>query len=171
MQRTLLSNRQGRNKGGKGDAIPRGRVTMGRQVTAGGAEWLRGSQKVPTMSQVHSSIQYICLRKTSVSNMGAPNLLLAPGAIQARNQGVAGGLRPPRKFFAPSGKICWAYFKTIEHSLKNLSPSQKTLRPPYCPKLVTGLSPSNLVTPLVTGSVDGIMAFFPEFNWWISMAL
>jgi len=29
--------------------------------------------------------------------------------------------------------------KTIGHSLKNLGPSQKTLRPTWCPKLVTGL--------------------------------
>jgi len=29
--------------------------------------------------------------------------------------------------------------KTIGHSLKNLGPSQKTLRHPWCPKLVTGL--------------------------------
>jgi len=29
--------------------------------------------------------------------------------------------------------------KTIGHSLKNLGPSQKTLRHPRCPKLVTGL--------------------------------
>jgi len=30
--------------------------------------------------------------------------------------------------------------KTIGHSLKILGPSQKTLRHPCCPKLVTGLS-------------------------------
>jgi len=29
--------------------------------------------------------------------------------------------------------------KTIGHNLKNLGPSQKTLRHPCCPKLVTGL--------------------------------
>jgi len=29
--------------------------------------------------------------------------------------------------------------KTIGHSLKNLGSSQKTLRHPWCPKLVTGL--------------------------------
>jgi len=29
--------------------------------------------------------------------------------------------------------------KTIGHSLKNLDASQKTLRRPWCPKLVTGL--------------------------------
>jgi len=32
-----------------------------------------------------------------------------------------------------------ALLKTIGHSLKNLGPSQKTLRHPWCPKLVTGL--------------------------------
>jgi len=36
------------------------------------------------MLQVLSSIQYICFRKTSISNMGSPNLLLAPGAIWPR---------------------------------------------------------------------------------------
>jgi len=33
----------------------------------------------------------------------------------------------------------WTKFKFIGHSVKNLSPSQKTLRPPWCPKLVMGL--------------------------------
>jgi len=33
------------------------------------------------MSQVLSSVEYICFRKTSGSKMGAPNLLLALGAI------------------------------------------------------------------------------------------
>jgi len=41
--------------------------------------------------------------------------------------------------FAPPGNICWAYLETIGHSLKILGPSQKTLRHPCCPKLVTGL--------------------------------
>jgi len=48
---------------------------------SGGAEILRGRQKIPTMPHVHTSIQHICFRKTSGSNTGAPNLLLAPGAI------------------------------------------------------------------------------------------
>jgi len=48
---------------------------------SGGDEILWGRQKIPTMSHVPSSIQYICFRKTSGSKMGAPNLLLAPGAI------------------------------------------------------------------------------------------
>jgi len=30
--------------------------------------------------------------------------------------------------------------KTIGHSLKNLVPSQKTLRHPWCSKMVTGLA-------------------------------
>jgi len=41
----------------------------------------RGRRKVPIMSQLFSSWQYICFRKTSDSNMGAVNLLLAPGTI------------------------------------------------------------------------------------------
>jgi len=35
--------------------------------------------------------------------------------------------------------MCWTQFKTIGYSLKNVGPSQKTLRPTWCPKLVTGL--------------------------------
>jgi len=33
--------------------------------------------------------------------------------------------------------------KTIGHSLKNLGPSQKTLRHPWCPKLLAGLLMAN----------------------------
>jgi len=54
----------------------------------GGAESLREApnvswrrRKIPIISQVHSSIQSIFFRKTSGSNMGAPNLLLAPSAV------------------------------------------------------------------------------------------
>ena len=37
--------------------------------------------------------------------------------IQARNQrGRMGGEAPPKKIFAPSGKMCWTYFKAIGHS-------------------------------------------------------
>jgi len=52
---------------------------------------------------------------------------------RARNQGGAGvGEAPPRK-------MCWAWFKTIGHSSKNLRPSLKTPRPSWSPKLVTSL--------------------------------
>jgi len=33
--------------------------------------------------------------------------------------------------------MCWTSFKTIGHSSKILGPSQKTLRPSWCPTLVT----------------------------------
>ena len=59
---------QERNEGGKRALFPGSRITM-------------GAPKIPTISQVLSSIQYICFRKTSVSNMGTPKLLLAPGTI------------------------------------------------------------------------------------------
>jgi len=39
------------------------------------------AEKSQQCHNILSSIQYICFRKTSGSNMGAPNLLLAPGAI------------------------------------------------------------------------------------------
>jgi len=53
----------------------------GRRIANGGAQSLRGRWKITKLSQVLSSIQYICFRKISGSNMGAPNLLLAPGPI------------------------------------------------------------------------------------------
>jgi len=40
-----------------------------------------GSRKLPTISQVLSSITYNCFRKSSGSNIWAPNLRLPPGAI------------------------------------------------------------------------------------------
>jgi len=55
---------------------------------------------------------------------------------QTRNQGAEA---PPRKIFAPPRRMCCARFKNIGHSSKNLDPSRKTLRPSWCPKVVTGL--------------------------------
>ena len=66
----------------KGHNSPGAEPPWRRQITAGDAEWVRGWGKTQKMSsQVLSSIQYICSLKTSVSSMGAPNLLLVPGAI------------------------------------------------------------------------------------------
>jgi len=48
-------------------------------------------------------------------------------SIQARKQGNAGG------------KMRWTYFKTVGHGSKRFGPSQETLRPTWCPKLVTDL--------------------------------
>jgi len=59
-----------RTRGDKGEQYP------GRRITAG------ASKSPNTVTLILSSIQYICCRKTSVSNMGAPSLLLAQGAIQ-----------------------------------------------------------------------------------------
>jgi len=71
--------RQGRNEWG---TIPRALNHNG------GAKSLRetlndcrGRKEVPTMSEVLSSVQYICFRKISGSNLEAANLLPAPGAI------------------------------------------------------------------------------------------
>jgi len=55
---------------------------------------------------------------------------------QARNQGESGTEPPLQTFSPPPGKICWAQLETFGHSLKNLCLSQKTLRHPWCPKLV-----------------------------------
>jgi len=69
---------RGVTRGGKGGTIPPTKNHYG------GAESLRGRRKVTAMSQVLSSIQCICFRKTSGSNMGAPTHFLATGAIQLR---------------------------------------------------------------------------------------
>jgi len=66
--RTWLSAHPGRIEGGMGGTIPR---TPNHYW---GAEWLRGTPKSPNNVQVLSSIQWICFRKTSGSNIGAPNL-------------------------------------------------------------------------------------------------
>jgi len=76
---------RGATMGINGDAIPRAPSNYGDAKSLWGApNGCAGRRKVPTMSQALSSTQYICFQKTSVSNMGAPNLLLAPGAIQPR---------------------------------------------------------------------------------------
>jgi len=69
-------------KGGKGVTIPRA------QIHYGGAKSLRGTpnncgerRKVATVSQI-GFLQYsTCASERPGSNMGAPNLLLAPGTI------------------------------------------------------------------------------------------
>ena len=63
----------------EGVTIPRGPNHYG------GTDSLPGAPNVPAMSQVLSSIQYTCFKKTSGSNMETPNLLLAPGAIKLHN--------------------------------------------------------------------------------------
>jgi len=67
---------------GTSPVIMAGFVGLARGVTKGAKfPGRRTTARLTTISQVLSSIQYICFRKTSGSNMGAPNLLLAPGAI------------------------------------------------------------------------------------------
>jgi len=60
----------------RGGQFPGCRITL-----AGVPNDCGGRRKVPTMSQVLSSIEYICFRKSPGSNMRAPNLLLSLGPI------------------------------------------------------------------------------------------
>ena len=62
----VLLSMQERNKGGQRGAI------------LWAANHCGEHRKAPTMSQVLSSIQYICFWKTPGSNRGVPNLLLFP---------------------------------------------------------------------------------------------
>ena len=66
----LLTHR-GVTMGASGAQLP------GRQIIIEAPNDCGGRRTVPTTSQVLSSIEYICFRNTSGSNMGAPNLLLA----------------------------------------------------------------------------------------------
>ena len=79
----VFTQTQERNEEGKGEQFPGRRVATGASNHCGERRMAAGSPKSPNdvTSQVLSSVQYICFRNTSVSNMGAPNLLLAPGAI------------------------------------------------------------------------------------------
>jgi len=67
LRRVAERNNQGRNDGGQGAQFPGHRITM-------------RAPKSPN-NVTNTSVQYICFRNASGSNMGAPNLLRAPGAI------------------------------------------------------------------------------------------
>jgi len=56
----------------------RGSQFPGRRITMGALNHCGRHRKVSAMSQVLSSVQYICFRKTSGTNMEAQNLFLAP---------------------------------------------------------------------------------------------
>jgi len=67
LRRVAARSNQGRNDGGQGRRFP------GRQI-------IMRAPKSPN-NVIRTSVQYICFRKSSGSNTGAPNLLLAPGAV------------------------------------------------------------------------------------------
>jgi len=57
----------GRNDGGQGRHNSLGAESLqGRRITAGRTKWLRGTKKVPTLSQVPASIQYIASERPQV---------------------------------------------------------------------------------------------------------
>jgi len=64
-----------------GARFPGCRVTMGAPNHCGGAEWLRRVPKSPNNLTSTSFIKVPLLRKNLSFNMGAPNLLLASGAV------------------------------------------------------------------------------------------
>jgi len=57
----------------------RGAQFPGRRITMGAPNHCEGRRKVLAMSQVFSSIQYICSRRTSGSNMWGAKLASCPG--------------------------------------------------------------------------------------------
>jgi len=68
----LLRRVAARSNQGRNDSVQGARFT-GRQIT------MRAPKSPNNVTR--NAVQYICFRKTSGSNTGAPNLLLAPGAI------------------------------------------------------------------------------------------
>ena len=72
LMQAVLSTTLTRGQGGHNSPAP---------CHYGGAGWQQGRRKVTTMPQALSSIHYIYFQNNSGSNVGAPNLLLAPGAI------------------------------------------------------------------------------------------
>jgi len=86
---------QGRNEGEQGGRNSPGAESLwGTKSLRGEPNGCGGRKKIPTMSQALYSIQYICFRKTSVSNMGVPNLLLsrARSNLQPRYAPVSGSV-------------------------------------------------------------------------------
>ena len=70
-----MRSNQGRNDEGQGAQLPGRRITV------------RASNDCATPKSPNNvtgtSVQYICFRKTSGSNIGVPNLLLAPSNLVA----------------------------------------------------------------------------------------
>jgi len=76
--------------------VARGATFPGRRITMRGPNYCGGRRKVPTMSQVLSSIQYIYFRKTSGSNMGGAKLASCPGRhLTLLHPCIAGTFRRP----------------------------------------------------------------------------
>jgi len=77
---------------------------------------------------------------------------------QVRTQ--EGGEASPRKIFVPTGKLCWTYFQTIGHSLKNC-PLLESSSPPLVSQLVTGLEVQQMFSfPFSLLKHDQIPEFF-----------
>ena len=75
-----------------------------------GAESLRGGKKSQQCQKDFSSKQYICFRKTSGSNMGAPNLFLSKGHLTS--------LRPwTSRLSSQNGEICLKKYLHISGKL------------------------------------------------------
>jgi len=70
----ITAHWQGRNEGGQGEHnSPGANLLRGHWITAGVPNYCWRRRKVPTMSQVLSSIQWICLWRNSDLTIGAPN--------------------------------------------------------------------------------------------------
>jgi len=87
-------------------------------------------------------LPFSALQLTALIKPNWSALLYCCACFQARNQeGRKQGEVPLENFSLPLEKYVGHCLKVLDtySSLKNLSHSQKTLRPPWCPKLVMGL--------------------------------
>jgi len=105
-----------------GHNFPDAESLWGHRITAGAAQWLGAPRrKVTKMSQALSSIHHICFQKTSGSNVGTPNLLLAPCAISPRYAMGAVGLTTNHKPTLPSHKsLMGINFRYMPHEIAKI---------------------------------------------------
>ena len=123
---------RGVTRGARGAQFHGRRITLGRWNTAGGAEWLWGRQKVPTMSQALSSIQYICFRKKNLRfKHGVAKLASCPGDHPVPSpRGGFCGLSPPDKAPSPPN---WnmKHYESMEFlSIFSVKPPATNAKPP-----------------------------------------
>jgi len=90
----------------------------------------------------------------TLTKIASETKLIINAKQQTRNQGGAGGAKPLQENFLPPLEKCVGYSLKLLDIVqkiwaplkKNWGPSQKTLRPSWCPKPVTGLLSSKFAT-------------------------
>jgi len=87
----------------------------------------------------YNNIKKLFNSSTRATILGSPVIFVLGTNITGDPNWDAGGEKPPNKIFRPPWKNVFDIVKNYWTWFKNFGPSQKTLRPAWCPKLVTGL--------------------------------